>query len=116
MCPDGILHLSTRSFPARSWANHFDPLSPIFTKKERVEVLISDIALGVVVAGLVALGRAFGWIWLFKTYGVPYLVVNHWLVGGDVRKERGIREGLGWLAAGCTACRTYWSITGWWVT
>ncbi|GFR52743.1 hypothetical protein Agub_g15354 [Astrephomene gubernaculifera] len=62
------------------WANHFDPFSPLFTKKERVEVFISDVALAAVLAGLVALGRACGFVWLLKTYGIPYLIVNHWLV------------------------------------
>lgn len=77
-------------------------------------MLISDIALGVVVAGLVALGRAFGWVWLLKTYGVPYLVVNHWLVGaGSVRTERGTYVGVRcWLAAGRMACRILMTTSG----
>ncbi|GLI68528.1 hypothetical protein VaNZ11_012919 [Volvox africanus] len=63
------------------WANHFDPSSPIFTtKRERLEVVISDLALVAVVAGLAAISRAMGFVWLLKTYFVPYLVVNHWLV------------------------------------
>ncbi|KAG2499234.1 hypothetical protein HYH03_002813 [Edaphochlamys debaryana] len=71
-------NVSGHAYPR--WANHFDPYSPIFTKKERIEVLISDLSLVAVVAGLAAVGKAFGWIWLLKTYGIPYLIVNHWLV------------------------------------
>ncbi|KIZ00153.1 omega-6 fatty acid desaturase (delta-12desaturase) [Monoraphidium neglectum] len=59
---------------------HFDPWSPIFTKRERIEVAVSDAALAVVIYGLYNLGLTFGWPWLVKTYVVPYLVVNFWLV------------------------------------
>lgn len=38
------------------WANHFDPYSELFTDKERIEILISDIGLGVVLSGL-------GYLW-----------------------------------------------------
>jgi hypothetical protein len=50
------------------------------SKRERVEVAVSDAALVGVVSGLAALGRAWGWEWLVKTYVLPYLVVNFWLV------------------------------------
>ncbi|KAF5831839.1 fatty acid desaturase, delta-12 [Dunaliella salina] len=62
------------------WANHFDPNSPIFTKKERAEVAISDAALAVVIAGLVGIAKLYGVGWLVKMYVVPYFIVNHWLV------------------------------------
>ncbi|KAK9824841.1 hypothetical protein WJX81_005778 [Elliptochloris bilobata] len=61
-------------------ANHFDPYSPIFSKRERLEVLASDAALGLVLTGLGGLARTFGWAWLLKVYVVPYLIVNAWLV------------------------------------
>lgn len=41
---------------------------------------VSDIALAVVVAGLAAISRTWGFMFLLKTYLIPYLVVNHWLV------------------------------------
>jgi len=62
------------------WASHFDPTSPIFSKRERVEVVISDLAIGVVLWGLYILSQSFGWPWLIKTYVIPYLFVNFWLV------------------------------------
>lgn len=63
------------------WANHFDPSSPIFTtKRERLEVVVSDMALLAGLTGLAAVSRTFGFMWLLKVYIIPYLVVNHWLV------------------------------------
>jgi omega-6 fatty acid desaturase (delta-12 desaturase) len=62
------------------FANHFDPYSPIFSKRERVEILISDMALITVVGGLGGLAHSFGWLWLLKVYIIPYLIVNNWLV------------------------------------
>ncbi|PNW70229.1 hypothetical protein CHLRE_17g711150v5 [Chlamydomonas reinhardtii] len=73
-----LFNVSGHEYPR--WANHFDPFSPIFTKRERIEVLVSDIALAVVVAGLAAISRTWGFMFLLKTYLIPYLVVNHWLV------------------------------------
>jgi len=50
------------------------------SKRERVEVFVSDLALLLVTSGLYKLGTTFAWTWLLCTYGVPYLVVNHYLV------------------------------------
>ncbi|GAB4823433.1 hypothetical protein N2152v2_010479 [Parachlorella kessleri] len=66
--------------PYERFANHFDPWSPIFNKSERVEIVISDIALAAVVYGLAQLGNAYGWGWLFCIYGVPQMIANGWLV------------------------------------
>ena len=48
------------------FANHFDPYSPIFSKRERLEIAISDAALIAVVGGLTGLAQSFGWLWLLK--------------------------------------------------
>ena len=61
-------------------ANHFNPYSPIFSKRERVEILLSDLGLLGVLSVLGYLGTTHGWLWLTRVYIVPYLVVNHWLV------------------------------------
>lgn len=74
------LFLNSSGRPYPRWANHFDPYSPIFTKRERTEIAISDAALLAVVSGLISLGRSMGWMWLTKTYIIPYLMVNMWLV------------------------------------
>lgn len=73
-------NVKSRPYPGHAWVNHFDPWSPIFSKRERAEIVISDVALVSVVFGLFKAGEAWGWAWLAKTYGVPYLIVNFWLV------------------------------------
>ena len=73
-------NVKSRPYPGHVWVNHFDPWSPIFSKRERVEVAVSDVALIAVLGGLYGAGNAWGWGWLMKTYGVPYLIVNFWLV------------------------------------
>lgn len=47
-------------------ASHFDPYSPIFSPRERLEILASDAALGLVLTGLGGLARAFGCAWLLR--------------------------------------------------
>ena len=42
--------------------------------------MVSDIGLALVVSGLFWLARTMGTAWLIKTYLIPYLIVNHWLV------------------------------------
>ncbi|GFH18600.1 fatty acid desaturase, delta-12 [Haematococcus lacustris] len=73
-----IAFMSLLGWPAYLFFNaagrHYD------SKKERVEVLYSDIALGLVLTGLGMLWKTFGFMWLLKMYIIPYLVVNHWLV------------------------------------
>lgn len=73
-----LFNASSRHYD--EFANHFDPWSPIFSKRERFEVAVSDAALVGVLYGLGALAKSFGWPWLIKTYVVPYFIVNHWLV------------------------------------
>eukprot|EP00877_Chromochloris_zofingiensis_P014202 jgi/Chrzof1/9035/Cz03g33220.t1_FAD2A[v5.2] len=66
--------------PYSRFANHFDPYSPIFSKRERMEVLISDASILAVGFGLYQAALAFGWPWLVKHYIMPYVCVNFWLV------------------------------------
>ncbi|KAK9810606.1 hypothetical protein WJX73_004003 [Symbiochloris irregularis] len=61
-------------------ASHFDPYSPIFSKRERSEIVASDAVLGLVLYGLYTLGSSIGWAWFCKVYLAPYLMVNGWLV------------------------------------
>lgn len=60
--------------------NHFSPYSSLFSAKERHLVVISDIGLLVVTAALTYLGYNYGFWWLFRVYGIPYLHTNFWLV------------------------------------
>ena len=73
-------NVKSRPYPGHKWVNHFDPWSPIFSKRERLEVAVSDAALVGVLYGLYQAGQSWGWGWLMKTYGVPYVIVNFWLV------------------------------------
>ena len=75
-----FLNVASRPYPDHWLVNHFDPWSPIFSKRERIEVFVSDVALAAVGYGLIAAGQTWGWGWLVKTYVVPYLIVNFWLV------------------------------------
>jgi omega-6 fatty acid desaturase (delta-12 desaturase) len=59
-------------------ASHFDPFSPIFSRRERPGIVLSDLGLLAVGYGLYNLAQAFGWVWLVKTYFIPYLFVNFW--------------------------------------
>jgi omega-6 fatty acid desaturase (delta-12 desaturase) len=53
------------------FANHFDPYSPIFSKRERMEIVISDAGLIAVISGLTMLTQSFGWLWLMKVTTHP---------------------------------------------
>ncbi|TFL02408.1 fatty acid desaturase-domain-containing protein [Pterulicium gracile] len=60
--------------------NHFNPSSPMFAPHHWSQVIISDLGI-VIWAGAVAASiYHFGFLTTFKTYLVPYLWVNHWLV------------------------------------
>ena len=43
-------------------------------------MLVSDVALAVMIAGLWYFAYATSFFWLVKTYLIPYLIVNFWLV------------------------------------
>ncbi len=75
--PSSSLNVCVWGIPR--WASHFDPYSPIFKgRRERVEVVVSDLALAGVLSALAYLGNAYGWLWLVKMYAIPYFIVNHW--------------------------------------
>ncbi len=59
--------------------NHFDPRSPLYDNKDVKLILLSDLGIGLAIAGLVYLGRTFGWTNMAVWYFLPYLWVNHWL-------------------------------------
>jgi fatty acid desaturase len=43
-------------------------------------IVLSDLGIAAVVYALYKAGLTFGWAWLVKSYVVPYLIVNFWLV------------------------------------
>ena len=66
--------------PYDTFANHYLPYSPIYSKRERIEIVASDIGIVAMTAFLGFLGHSFGWLWLVRSYVIPYLIVNFWLV------------------------------------
>ena len=73
-----FMHATGRRYHTR--ADHFNPKSPLFTEKDFSDVILSDFALLVWIAFLAHLAFAYGFMWLFKVYVVPYFLVNFWLV------------------------------------
>lgn len=73
-----VANIAGRPYPR--WANHFLPSSPVFSKNQKWDVIVSDLALVITVAALGYLGSQYGFGWLAMVYGVPYLIVNFWLV------------------------------------
>ncbi|KAG8985335.1 hypothetical protein FRB95_004150 [Tulasnella sp. JGI-2019a] len=67
-----------RNYP---WpTNHFVPTAPLYGSHQVMDVIISDIG---VLLWMVAIGvsiNAWGFLTVFRTYLMPYLWVNHWLV------------------------------------
>ncbi|GER25922.1 fatty acid desaturase 2 [Striga asiatica] len=62
------------------FACHFDPKSPIYSDRERAQILVSDVGVLAVCYGLYRLAAANGPAWAFAVYGGPLLVVNGFLV------------------------------------
>ena len=47
-------------------ADHFNPYSPYFSKRERFWIVVSDVALVFMLSFLQKLGESQGWLWLTK--------------------------------------------------
>ncbi|PWA84224.1 plastid delta12-fatty acid acetylenase [Artemisia annua] len=62
------------------FANHFDPLSPIFTERERIQVVVSDIGILALLYAIKLLVAAKGAAWVACIYGVPVLGVHMFFV------------------------------------
>nr|GEV99381.1 plastid delta12-fatty acid acetylenase [Tanacetum cinerariifolium] len=62
------------------FANHFDPLSPIFTDRERIQVLVSDLGLLAVFYAVKLLVAEKGFAWVTSMYLIPALGVHVFFV------------------------------------
>ncbi|KAF3325563.1 omega-6 fatty acid desaturase, endoplasmic reticulum isozyme 2-like protein [Carex littledalei] len=71
-------NVSGRPYPR--FACHYDPNSPIYSDRERVQIFISDVGLVTAVCALYRLAALFGFWWVVRVYGVPLLIVNGFLV------------------------------------
>jgi omega-6 fatty acid desaturase (delta-12 desaturase) len=74
------LLINTSGHRADVFTSHFLPSSPIFTKKERVKVILSDVGLIVWWFILYLIGQEIGSGFLFRLYVLPLLVNNAFLV------------------------------------
>jgi omega-6 fatty acid desaturase (delta-12 desaturase) len=73
-----IANVSGHKYPV--FTSHFSPSAPIFQKKHRSQVLVSDVALVLVLCILAYWTHSTSFWTVFKYYWVPYLLVNAWLV------------------------------------
>lgn len=64
--PIYLLFNTTGRNTGGKWANHINPYSPIFSKREHTEVVVSSAALVLACSGLYAIAARFGWLWLVK--------------------------------------------------
>jgi len=71
-------HAGGRKYPTR--ANHFEPTSALFEDKDSLNVILSDIALVSWIGVLIYLSYTLSFITVVKYWGIPYLVVNFWLL------------------------------------
>ena len=60
--------------------SHFSPLSNLFTREDARDVLVSVLGLVLAAAGIALAVREWGALQVAAYYGVPYLVVNLFLV------------------------------------
>ncbi|KAI5824274.1 hypothetical protein K523DRAFT_315563 [Schizophyllum commune Tattone D] len=60
--------------------NHFNPKSVIFSPSQYGQIMRSNAGIAIWLAVVVAALRTYGFAQVFRTYLVPYLWVNHWLV------------------------------------
>jgi len=60
--------------------DHFNPSSPLFGPKHYWMIILSDFAILFVLASLVLWGWLTSWQEVVLVYGVPYLIVNFWLL------------------------------------
>ncbi|CDO51572.1 hypothetical protein DV495_004476 [Geotrichum candidum] len=81
-----IMYLFTnvtgQKYPNRNkWAaNHFLPSSPIFDKKDFMDIVISDIGILTTMTLIYLSIQKWGFSTVALYYIIPYLWVNHWLV------------------------------------
>lgn len=62
------------------FACHYDPYGPIYSERERLQILVSDVGIFAALYGLYRLAVLKGLAWVICVYGVPLLIVNGFLV------------------------------------
>lgn len=59
--------------------SHLDPYSPIFMRKQRFVIFLSDLGLFIMSTMLLYAGMKIGFCNLLALYFVPYLWIHHWI-------------------------------------
>jgi len=67
-----------KRYPAGN--NHLNPNSVMFSPSQWGQIVLSDIGVAFWLAGLIYGVKTFGFFEVLRTYFIPYLWVNHWLV------------------------------------
>ncbi|OBZ69414.1 Delta(12) fatty acid desaturase [Grifola frondosa] len=60
------------------WTSHFNPLSVMFSKEQRKLVVLSDLGVVVMLVLLYRSYTSWGFVPVFKYYGIPWFLMNHW--------------------------------------
>ncbi|XP_006365802.1 delta(12) oleic acid desaturase FAD2-like [Solanum tuberosum] len=66
--------------PYDRFASHYDPYSPIYNDRERLQIYISDAGLIATIYVLYRITLTQGLTWVVCIYGVPLLIVNGFIV------------------------------------
>jgi len=66
--------------PYNRFASHYHPYAPIYSDRERLLIYVSDVTLFCATYFLYLVATVRGLVWLVCVYGVPWLVVNGFLV------------------------------------
>ncbi|KAL6597534.1 hypothetical protein ACP70R_046974 [Stipagrostis hirtigluma subsp. patula] len=76
--------------------SHFLPSSPLFSPKERGDIMVSTTCWCIMLASLLAMACTFGPLQVLKMYGVPYLVFVMWLDLVTYLHHHGHHDALPW--------------------
>ncbi|KAJ7080443.1 fatty acid desaturase-domain-containing protein [Mycena epipterygia] len=62
------------------WTSHYRPSSALFRPEQRASIILSNIAIGAMLALLGLYAQKAGWSALAKFYILPWLVAHNWIV------------------------------------
>jgi omega-6 fatty acid desaturase / acyl-lipid omega-6 desaturase (Delta-12 desaturase) len=74
------LAFNTWGRPYPGFASHFNPYGPNYKDRERAQIVVSDAGVLAMLFYLLSLATRFGFGCVARTYGMPLLVMNAWLV------------------------------------
>lgn len=63
-----------------NFQNHFNPNAPMFEKRDRMDVIMSDIGVVAMLCVLASFANAYGFWNVFMWYGLPWIGTHSWLV------------------------------------